>query len=174
MGSGIFRNCHHCTKRFEVTRGWQLFCCDICRKRWNYIESGYCFYCGEPGSMHRDHIHPVAARTTERRSFAGQETVYSCVECNSSLGAKIFGDIVFRVKWLIEHYNKKYKLDIGAVGWSETELAELGPSLRKRVKHLLTVRHKAERRVLYLRAVLGELNRRPPKLIVNSGRMEDL
>lgn len=159
MGSGVFRKCHYCTERFEVRRDWQIFCTDRCRKVWNYLEAGYCFYCGEPGQMTRDHLHPVAARSGPKRCFRGQETVPACAECNGTLGAKIFGNIEARITHLIESFIKKYKLDVGAVGWADEELDELGPSLRKRVKHLLLARHKSERRVLYMRAVLAAVNK---------------
>lgn len=163
MGTGAFKNCRHCTKRFEVSRDWQLFCGDLCRQRWNYIEDGFCFYCGQASRISRDHIHPVCARTENKRKFAGQETVYSCSECNSTLGGKVFGDIIHRVQWLMECYYEKYKLNKGAVGWDDEELEELGPSLRQKIKHMLKERQGAERRVSYLRIVLKNLQKNPPQ-----------
>lgn len=155
--SNIFRKCRYCTEKFEVSRQWQLFCSNNCRKKWNYLEAGFCFYCGEPGNISRDHIHPVCARSEAKRSFKGQETVYACNECNSTLGGKVFDAIEFRVESLIKVYTKKYKLDKGAVLWDDEEIGELGRDLRIKIKHLLLTRQKAERRVLYLQVVLLEL-----------------
>ncbi len=156
MTSGVFKLCRFCDKRFEVTRNWQIFCSNPCRRSWNYIEAGFCFYCGEPGNISRDHVHPVAARGELKRKFNGQETVFSCVECNSSLGSKIFDSVEERVKWLVARYKRKYKLS-HSVFWSEGEINELGPSLRMRIKSLLARRQMAERRVAYLEAVYAEL-----------------
>ncbi len=156
MGSNIFKLCRHCDLRFEVSRKWQLFCSNPCRRAWNYLEVGFCFYCGEPGDITRDHIHPVAASSELKRKFNGQETVYSCRECNSGLGAKIFECVEERVKYLIKRYNSKYKLRKN-VTWSEGEIEKLGPSLRQRIKSAVVKRQMAERRVIYLQAVLAEL-----------------
>lgn len=158
--TGKERKCRHCTATFVVCREWQLFCGDACRRRWNYEEAGFCFYCGELGNTQRDHIHPVAARGGAPRRFGRQETVHACRECNSTLGSNIFKQIENRIGYLEQKYIKKYKLNQGAIVWNEGDLNELGRGLRLRVRHLLSGRQKAERRVAYLQAVMAELLRR--------------
>lgn len=159
MSSGLYRECRNCEKRFEISREWQVFCCNRCRKEWNYVEAGFCFYCGEPGDIQRDHVHPVAGRGDRKRTFLGQEIVFSCRECNAALGAQMFDGIELRVKWLIGKYKSKYKLNEGVVAWNDEEIGELGPLLRQRVKKLIAVRQRAERRVLYMEAVYSEMLR---------------
>ena len=165
------RACRSCDRRYTVSKDWQLFCSDACRRHWNYNERGYCFYCGEPGDE-RDHPHPVAARGDHKRIFDGREIVFSCRECNASLSDELFETIELRVKYLIVKYKKKYKLNVGAVVWGEDELNELGPGLRQRIKKSLAQRHLAERRVAYLEAVFYELLR--DLEIVNEERLGQL
>lgn len=149
------RFCRQCDEKFGVERHWQVFCGDKCRRKWNYLQRGVCFYCGEPGTS-RDHVHPVAARGFKRR-FMGQETVYCCTECNSMLGSSIFSSIEDRVTWIKNQYIQKYGLTHGVVDWEPEEMGELGWSLRARVKKMIAGRHRAERRVCYASAVFYEL-----------------
>ncbi len=172
-GVGRRRKCRNCGEGFAVTREWQLFCGTTCRQKWNYINSTHCFYCGESAGS-RDHIHPIAARGHLIRKFDGHETVRACGQCNSILGANVFTAIEFRLRWLLDQYIKKYKLNKGAVEWEEFEVSELGPTLRSHIRKALADRHKAERRVSYGETVLRELLRLNYETDDGMGKPKDL
>ena len=140
------RSCRQCSQGFEVTRGWQAFCGNKCRVAW-HRENTHCFYCGAHGATDRDHIYPVALRGS--RSFEGQETVKACGDCNGALGGRSL-DLEERIAFLMAHVVKKYKLHETAVQWSDEEIAELGPILRRRIKRFLAKRKQGEERILYL------------------------
>jgi len=50
------------------------------------------------------------------------------------------------------------KLSIGAVEWDEEELGELGPSLKRRIKKMLSKRRIAEDRYVYAKMISAEFN----------------
>lgn len=155
MKTKVFKYCRNCDSRFKQSRHWQIFCSDKCRKNFEYAVGEFCFYCGEPG-VSKDHVHPVSARSGYKRTFEGQETVFCCKECNSTLGGKVFDSVENRVQYLITRYVHKYKLWKSIV-WTEIELEEIGPTLRSAIKTELASRMKAEKRVTYLRAVKTQL-----------------
>lgn len=147
--------CRSCESPFKPTRNWQIFCCNSCKRGYNYVHKEICFYCGETG-INRDHIHPVSVRDV-KRSFNGQETVYACQECNSLLSDGYFSDVVERIRFLIEAFTKRHNLNKPSPKWDKEELEELGHSLKMAVKAKLKEHQDAERRLLYMQAVAETL-----------------
>lgn len=86
-----------------------------------------CYYCGLPADS-VDHVIPkciVGDRT---------EFVWSCRDCNTALGAKLFKDAPAKRQWIKQRLRRKYERLLAAPEWTEAELAKLGPSLRRYVK----------------------------------------
>ena len=155
VDEGMRRICRYCTEPFYVTRHWQVFCRNACKRSW-HRENDYCFYCGGYYATDRDHVHPVCAREGER-AFAGQETVRCCRECNGALGGRPL-ELEERVSFLVSFYTKKYKLNENSVEWSADEIAELGPRLKHRIKKALAKRKRGEEAVTYLRYLAGYIH----------------
>lgn len=155
---GRTRKCRECGVQFQEKRQWQVFCQTSCRRRWNKRFSEICFYCGSFGN-HRDHILPHCYRTIAfRRHFGNIEYVFACSECNTSLGGQLFETISERIEHVARAIYVKNKLGIGAVEWSEDEIEELGPSLKRRIKKMLSKRRIAEDRYIYAKMVALDLS----------------
>jgi len=154
------RKCKECTKHFDVSRNWQVFCSSLCRLRFNKRNSDSCFYCGISNKkLTKDHVRPHANRTvSQKRYFRNVEYICSCQECNSTLNSNEWSDISGRFSYLIEIYIKKYKLYKPCIDWDDEELDELKYSLKRRIKNKLAKRRKNEERVWYLRMKLEEIN----------------
>ena len=153
MRVGKVRKCRECLEEFEVCREWQIFCSGRCRLRWNNHRRDVCFYCGAYG-YHRDHVDPnVFAALSGVRHFRGVEYVWACLECNSDLGANIFSSVADRIEFLISRYTAKYGITKPVIEWADEELDEIGPGLKRRIRHLLAKRRVAEERVEYLHAM---------------------
>ena len=59
--------------------------------------------------------------------------VPACTECNSTAGAKVFSTISDKRKYIHSAYQKKYAKILLSPDWSESELEELGPTMRTHV-----------------------------------------
>lgn len=95
-----------------------------------------CHYCGAPADT-KDHIVPISYNYTQRPNNSpgkGGQTVDCCRECNSLLGAKALFSIEERAHEIAECLERRYKKELKAPVWSEEDLAELGPALRKQIK----------------------------------------
>lgn len=153
----MFRHCLYCDTKFKIQRNTAAFCSDTCRSRYNRENYLQCFYCGELATS-RDHVTPHAVSPTETRDFGLDETVRCCMPCNSQLGSKGAYNLLMRIAWLIERTVQKHKLLEPIPDWSDEEIAELGPNLRRQVKHLMRQRERHMTRVIYMRGVLLKLN----------------
>lgn len=89
--------------------------------------SGICVYCGELADT-VDHLLP--------KGFTGEAdrkrvpVVPSCRECNSTLNDKYIPDVVDRREYVHSKYRTKYRRDLRAVQWGESDMAEFGPGIR--------------------------------------------
>ena len=95
-----------------------------------------CHYCGAPADT-KDHIVPISYNYTQRPNNSpgkGGQTVDCCRECNSLLGAKALFSVEERAHEIAECLERRYKKELKAPVWSEEDLAELGPALRKQIK----------------------------------------
>lgn len=155
--------CRNCEKVYQRTREWQLFCSDSCRHAWNEA-TNTCFYCGDVAEA-RDHVVPV--REIGRRTYVNVETVPICKDCNHLLGGTSDENFRQRMVRLIGKHITKTKLrdwftleeGYRPPLWDESELDELGPSLKRKVKAKLDAQRLAEERLLYMQGVLFAWNR---------------
>ena len=95
-----------------------------------------CHYCAAPADT-KDHIVPISYNYTQRPNNSpgkGGQTVDCCRECNSLLGAKALFSVEERAHEIAECLERRYKKELKAPVWSEEDLAELGPALRKQIK----------------------------------------
>jgi hypothetical protein len=94
-----------------------------------------CHYCGAPADT-KDHIVPIAylrnGRPQGSRSVGC--TVDCCRECNSLLGAKALFSVEERAHEIAECLTRRYKKELKAPVWTDDELAELMPTLKKQVE----------------------------------------
>lgn len=155
------RQCKMCAQKFEVTREWKIFCSQKCRMRWNKDNAEHCFYCGAYAvDRHRHHVEPCYWRGY--REFRGVEWVYTCPKCNHAMADIRFDEVLDAVEFLLAHYRQQYK---PRPAWNDEEIAELGHSLRKRIKKMLAKERVIEDRVIYLEAsrvfLMAEIANRP-------------
>lgn len=82
-----------------------------------------CFYCGDPGD-NKEHVFP--------KTYYGEQTpkVWSCGECNSIAGYKVFNSIYDKRDYIHQGIESKYQPILNMPDWSTQEIAELGPGLR--------------------------------------------
>lgn len=94
-----------------------------------------CHYCGAPADT-KDHIIPICYLRNGRPNGARSigETVDCCRECNSLLGAKALFSIEERANEIAECLMRRYKKEIKAPIWTDEELNELKPTLRRQIK----------------------------------------
>lgn len=121
-----------------------------------------CHYCGAPADT-KDHIIPVSFLRSDRRSGQARsvgETVDCCRECNSLLGAKALFTIEERAYEISECLLRRYKKEINAPLWTEDELSELQPTLRKQIKGKQFLRMEVLERVRNASAVAQGLLQR--------------
>lgn len=123
-----------------------------------------CHYCGAPADT-KDHIVPIAylrnGRPQGSRSVG--TTVDCCRECNSLLGAKALFSIEERAYEVSECLLRRYKKEINAPVWTDDELAELQPTLRRQIKAKQFLRMEVLERVRNASAVAqGLLERALP------------
>lgn len=153
-GHKMRKTCLYCATAYDAARNHRIFCSDRCRVRYNREEGLTCFYCGEIANA-RDHITPVACEGA--RIFKGKETVNACNECNNFLGANAPYNLYDRLKLLEAKMIQRYKLDKSVPEWAEEELNELGTNLRSHVRGWQAKRHRAQDRLLHLRAIRWKL-----------------
>lgn len=106
---------------------------------------GVCTYCGMPGYT-KDHLLPVTLTGEAARKFVA--VVPACSECNNAINDR-GGSRIHERRELAHTYLKKRYRRLLATGkrWTPTELAELGPNLRSKVKESLTRAEVARHRI---------------------------
>lgn len=109
----------------------------------------HCIYCGDNCSgLHRDHVVSMAWRGGSRHYGRGH-TVPSCPECNSILGDKSIHSIMERAEYLITGIAKRNKASLNAQFFTEDELQELDPLLRREVIFGMQDKARIKRRINY-------------------------
>lgn len=107
-----------------------------------------CHYCGADADT-KDHIIPIVylrnGRPRNRRAIG--DTVDCCRECNSLLGAKALFSIEERANELAECLTRRYKKELKAPIWTEEDLSDLGPTLRKQIEAKQYLRQETLERV---------------------------
>lgn len=97
-----------------------------------------------------DHIIPIAYNYTRRPDNAagkGGERVPCCRECNSLLGAKALFSIQERAHEISECLTRRYYKELKAPVWTQEELDDLGPALRKQVESKQFLRDEVVERI---------------------------
>lgn len=92
---------------------------------------GVCIYCGDPANT-KDHLLPRTITGDARRQMIA--VVPSCAWCNSAIGA--FPDCNVTARRALAHKRlraKKHKI-LYAIDWTESELGQLGPHLRRSIE----------------------------------------
>lgn len=96
----------------------------------------YCHYCGDNADT-LDHIIPIAynyIKRPKKSKSRGGETVHCCRECNSFLGSKALFSIKERASEIAECLDHHYYKELNAPVWSDEEISELGPTLKRQVE----------------------------------------
>lgn len=118
-------------------------------------ESGLvlCTYCGLVGST-QDHVPPRAIRQSliPGDHYAGFWGIVSaCQECNSSLSDRPLLTIDARKTFIRNRLQVKYAKVLSMPRWSDEQIQELGPYMRRRVRYAI----KRQRQVLYRLSFTG-------------------
>jgi len=91
-----------------------------------------CAYCGDVATT-EDHVIPQNLRG--RMEGWREHTVPACGECNSLMSTYDPGHTVAeRRAYVRDRLRERYADDLRASDWTEAELADLGPSLRRAVE----------------------------------------
>jgi hypothetical protein len=154
----MHRSCLYCAERFEVRNSRRVFCSDTCRVRYNREHKDRCFYCGELADT-RDHLTPQAVGSAGLSQWLGQDVVQCCRECNMLLGDRYAYALIPRMEHLAHALVRKYKLADAVPEWDDSEVEELGPSLRSYVRGRVRARQRALDRVWHVRAVISVIRR---------------
>lgn len=134
------KQCGQCGMALPVGRKGRKYCSPGCRfKAWRAargVSEHACAYCGVRADT-VDHVPARSVRPFLAETLPGRYPeleVPCCRECNSALGARGLTIAVRRTlaREAIEH---RYRSVLAMPGWSDEELAELGPELRRVVEH---------------------------------------
>ena len=109
-----------------------------------------CAYCGDRATS-KDHVLPVVYSNahpdmpTERRDLLF--TVPACRQCNSIASGRVFDSLGEKRAYIHDELRRRNRKLLESQSWSDEDLKELGPSLRRR---LLAQRRRRERLVARL------------------------
>lgn len=129
----MISECKYCTKRFDAKTYRKLFCSDRCKVRYNRESGMTCFYCGDLADS-RDHVTPHSTTILRRRVWSNLDWVMCCRECNTLMGNMHPYSLSDRIAYLIERFTTKHKLDNVQIQWDDSELDDLGYSLRSYIE----------------------------------------
>ena len=161
------KKCFSCSKDFNITEEWKIFCSSACSFRWRRTNKYECFYCGDMPSD-RDHVFPESGKHFHKNYYRNRELVPVCKECNHLLGANNFISIEDRVEWLKEKIIKKYKLNKDEIVWLEDELNELNDTLKQYIGQQISIRKSAEQRIAFINTRLEKLSPVQPEVQRNA------
>lgn len=101
-----------------------------------------CHYCGEPATCY-DHVIPY--------SLVGHNTllVPACDECNGLLGARLFQSLGEKKSFIARALAKRHAVDLRMRVWTETEIMELGYTLRTVILAGLENANRVRRRIAH-------------------------
>jgi hypothetical protein len=149
------RACQVCSKVFQPSRAWQVFCSASCRqdatRRERQVEYS-CVYCGLTAST-VDHVPPSSVRPTLIHlglalRFPFQE-VRACAECNSALGARPLWTVGSRRAYIKQWLRNRYARYLRIPDWTDSELAKLSPDMQTFTLQGLAVRDVTRQRIGY-------------------------
>ncbi|MCT9846161.1 hypothetical protein N7563_19040 [Leclercia adecarboxylata ATCC 23216 = NBRC 102595] len=131
----------------------------------------HCIYCGDNCSgLQRDHVVSMAWRGGSRHYGKGH-TIPSCPECNSILGDKAIHSVMERAEYLVTGIAKRNKASLNAQFFTEEELQELDPLLRREVIFGMQDKARIQRRINYASLVAnGFYNFKKIKGLMKQGK----
>ena len=101
------------------------------------IEKGRCTYCGI-SATERDHVVPLSfqragKRIAQSRTFRDQpdNIVPCCRECNAIASDKVFSSIFEKRSYIKHRLKQKYKKLLQSPNWSQSEIDEMGPKMKR-------------------------------------------
>lgn len=144
------RKCLTCGDEFVTNHTRRIYCSTKCRLRDFRENKLTCYYCGDLATS-RDHIFP------QKYGDGKGDFVNACTECNVTLQAIAPESHYNRIKILAERLTKKYQLETFIPKWSESELEEMGYSLRTAIQHHMTKRDRARERVIHIEMVARQV-----------------
>src|ERR1700745_3610264 len=114
------------------------------------IEDELCIYCGDTAHV-RDHVPPKKWL----RLFAKHNTyltenrviVPACKDCNATLSAHPLFTIAERRAFIRTRLWHRFKKLLACPGWKDSELEELGPSLKRHIRAKLHQKAHIQRRI---------------------------
>jgi hypothetical protein len=97
----------------------------------HYVEipGNVCTYCGDPATV-RDHFLPVAVAASMQFGPKLKLILPSCVECNGIASDHAFKTVADKRLFIQARLAKKYRSLVNSPSWTESELEELGWSMR--------------------------------------------
>lgn len=110
-----------------------------------------CTYCNSNLANARDHVIPRSWSNNE--SFAEKYVVPSCTECNALLSNSVVHSIEERAAYLQTLYLKRYRKLLKTPEWSNQELKEMSPSMRKSIKENAAFKKLIEAKIINLQAL---------------------
>lgn len=109
----------------------------------------YCAYCGDHATQW-DHVVPQTFLTvSETRTFTSG-VVPCCQQCNGHLSNMVFESLDERLDYVGWRVKRKHKKIIESPDWSDAEIKELGPGLRRSVKNMADQKRLVANRLRYL------------------------
>lgn len=112
-------------------------------KRFSFFGDSTCIYCGRDATT-KDHVPAVVNSYCYNMSKYPHIVVPACRSCNSILGDKFKNTMLERVKHLAIRYEKKFEKVLSVPDWKEEEIAEMGPIMRRRIRHAMNQKLVAE------------------------------
>jgi uncharacterized protein YlaI len=121
-------------------------------------EPHICYYCGQrAGSI--DHVIPQATLRmlatlsdlpiTKELLRNRALKVWACRECNSLLTDSLQESLKARKAYLKIRLIKKYKKILGLPSWSESEVEELGYTLRTHIETMARIKEHIRKRIIW-------------------------
>jgi len=98
----------------------------------------HCVYCGDFFEC-RDHVIPVSYASVYRDYRRGS-TVHCCLRCNGLLSNKAYHTVRDRAEFLVSRYREAHGADLAFPDWSESELSEMAPKMRRAIRGRLSKR----------------------------------
>lgn len=118
-----------------------------------------CVYCGAMAES-RDHVLSLSCLGQKRKNSERHKgtdwLVPACLECNVTLCDKYLDNIPARAEHLFVRFTKKWRKILKSPTWSESELAELGETLRRSIMQAMAQRKNCRDRLKHLEWVMSQ------------------
>ncbi len=143
--------CGNCGTSFRQARAWQRFCSVTCQQAFHRVGGEReCYYCGAWADT-EDHVPPRIDR--QRLCDLGLvhpndcHVVWACKECSCGLGSRSIWKLTDRRKFIARWLARRYRKELAAPDWSDSEIASLEPWLQRYIIHKQSIKEFVQRRV---------------------------